>query len=330
MVFIHKFNKNIFPNYVPPLTDELFSSWLCRLAYSHKIKTNTFINNYLESNYPIWNRDIDCLAPDKLIEILEQHTPLSRTDINNLFFMSLVGYAFEKLPTHTSSKYVLSLGINHRTRKHYGQQCCTGCLSKETPYYKRKWRLGSSIICVDCNEYLIDRCFNCHSPITFFRINMGGNKIKSTMEFEPMFLCYNCKIDLRKYIPVKQPSSIELEYQVFIDNTINNGFNSMTMYSFTYMRVLYLLALRLRSNTVKNRFRDAISNILNCELGQYDGEIHLWDIQKRIDTFPLVYSLLKLPKEDLYAILKKGRVHKSYLVKDNDPIPYWFYQLLLY
>ena len=330
MVFISKFNKNIYPNYVPPLKDELFSSWLCRLAYNHGVKTNTFINNYLGDKFSIWNRDIDSLAPDKLLDIIEQHTPLINEDITTLFLKSLEGTAFEKLTTHTSTKYVLSLGIMHRMRKHYGQQCCTSCLSKEIPYYQKKWRLGSTILCTDCNRYLIDRCYNCNSPITFFRINMGGNKIKSTMEFEPMYLCYDCKVDLRKYRPIAYPSSKEIEYQLFINKSIEDGYNSLTMYSFTYIRVLFLLSLRLRADTQNNRFKDVISNLYGCYFESYNEEIHLWNIEQRRSTFPLIYSLLNIPANDLNKIFKKGRVYKSYLVKDNDPLPYWFHKLLLY
>lgn len=330
MVFISEINKNIYPNYIPPLKDELFSSWLCRLAYNHGVKTNTFINNYLGDKFSIWNRDIDSLAPNRLVDIIETHTPLNKTKIEDLFLKSLEGTAFEKLTTHTSSKYVLSLGIIHRMRKHYGQQCCTNCLAKEIPYYQKKWRLTSSILCTDCNNYLIDRCYNCDSPIIFFRINMGGNKIKSTMEFAPMYLCYECKTDLRKYKPILHPSTEEIEYQSFINRSTEDGYNNLTMYSFTYMRVLCLLALRLRSNTLNNRFKEVISHIYGCSFENYNEEMHLWNIEQRIATFPIIYSILKIPAKELSEILKTGRVYKSYLVKDNDPIPYWFSQLLLY
>lgn len=62
MVFIKSLNKKIFPYYLPPEENDLFSSWLCKLAINHYVKPQRFIQIYSGRDLPIMNRDIDLYA----------------------------------------------------------------------------------------------------------------------------------------------------------------------------------------------------------------------------------------------------------------------------
>jgi hypothetical protein len=330
MVFIKELNKEIFPLYLNPLEDELFSSWLCRLSANHLVKTNTFIKNYFGSNIPVFNRDIDVLAPQQIIDKFIQHCPLNELDINNLFIKSLEGFAFENYRPNATIRNVLPVGIRHRTRKHFGQQCCPSCLSKTVPYFKKRWRLITSIICTDCNQFLIDRCFNCNSPITFFRVNMEANSVISTTNLKPLFLCSHCGQDLRNYNPVKYPNNIEIEYQRFIDDSICLGYNKVSQYSFTYIHVILMLALRLRSVSVKNRFREIVKDQYDVIFSEGNKEIRYWNHQERTEILPFVYTLLNDYPKSLSSLFIKGKIMKAYLYKNNDSLPYWFEKILYY
>lgn len=59
MVYIKKFRKNIWPLYIPPLPDELFSSWIYRLANNHRVGPQLLINEYLDKKLLIKVNDID-------------------------------------------------------------------------------------------------------------------------------------------------------------------------------------------------------------------------------------------------------------------------------
>lgn len=330
MVYIKSLNKNIFPYYLPPEKEELLSSWICRLSYNHGVKTNTFIQNYFPNNFPIWNRDIDLSGSKFIITTLERHTPLNYSNIENLLLRSLQGYAFRKLNPKGITENILSIGIQHRMRNKFGQLCCQKCLDKKTIYYKKSWRLASSIVCSECNCLLIDRCPNCEAPITFFRTNMGGNIIKSTMEFKKMNLCSNCFGDLTKMILPDTPSPLEIEYQKFIDKTICNGYNEYTQYSFFFIKVLLILAMRLRKKIKNNRFKKCIEEYYNINFDYYKTNINAWDAKQRRETIPIVYSLFLDFPNKLEKILRQGMVTKSYLVKDCPNFPYWFEKILLF
>lgn len=330
MVFLKNLNKEVFPCFIKPEENELFSSWLCRLSYNHNIKTNTFIQNYFGRNTPFWNRDIDVLAPRYIIEFIEKHSPLLMEDINKMFIKSFEGYAFDKFRPSGTIRNILPLGINHRKRKQFGQQCCTNCLSKEVTYYQKNWRLISSVICTKCKYILIDRCYTCGAPITFFRVNIKSDSNLSTMEFQPLYLCSNCHADLRKHVPKRAPTLLEIEYQEYIDKTIQLGYNNITQYSFTYIRVLLLLALRLRSKSRYNRFRELTIKEFQVPDEFIDKEIRYWSIDQRIETFPLIYMILKDFPKSISNLVVNSKTIKSYLVKDNDYIPYWFEKILYY
>lgn len=330
MVFIKTLNKEIFPGYLKPEKDELFTSWFCRLSDNHSVKTNTFIQNYFGRNTPFWNRDIDVLAPENIIRLIHEHTPLAKEDIQELFLKSYEGYAFDQYRSTGSIRNILPLGIHHRKRKQFGQQCCTKCLSKDVFYFKRSWRLITSVICTECNHLLIDRCYVCGSPISFFRVNIRSFSNLSTMEFQPMYLCSSCNADLRKYIPKRIPTKQEIDYQKFIDNSILLGYNDISQYSFTFIRVLLLLSLRLRSSSKNNRFRGIVLKKFMTSCEYIDKEIRYWSIEQRIETLPIILNLFEDYPNTMSTLFKEGKIIKAYLVKDNDYIPYWFEKLLLY
>lgn len=64
----------LWPIRYKPLPDELLSSWLVRLAHGHGLKVQTFCNLMFGNRRQVWNRDIDRLAPDWLVEALALHT----------------------------------------------------------------------------------------------------------------------------------------------------------------------------------------------------------------------------------------------------------------
>ena len=324
MVYIKTLNKNIFPHYLPPKEDELFSSWFCRLAINHHVKPQTFIQNYFGRHFPIMNRDIDLNTPKQLFEILEKHIPLSKKNLNKLFLSDYVSYAFEKISEKGGyTNNVLPLGINHRKRKRFGLQFCPSCL-KEKIYYRKQWRLATSLICTDCNQYLHDRCFRCSHPIAFHRINISTSI--SIMDFKPLNICYNCSQNLAEYTPVILPSSNEIKYQIYINSTIKKGYNKISQYSFNYVYTLLFLSTKLRCKK-DNRFKEAILNTYPQykEYCSIDKEIKYWDIKQRRETIPFINELLNNP-QTLHNTFINGRVHKSYL--DNEKVlPYWIIKL---
>lgn len=320
MVFIKDLNKNIFPGYIPPEKNELFSSWYCRLAISHGVKPLTFVKNNFEYNAPIFNRDIDLQKPQYLVDFLLLHTPLNIHDVNDLFLTSLKDLYFNNL-TETKS-FFLSLGINHRNRKKFGTMCCPSCL-KKNPYYKKEWRLFTSIICTECNSYLIDKCQYCSHPICFHQIYNGSNQ--SIPNLDLLFsMCGNCKNDLST-TPLPTPSKFELEYQNFINQTLILGFNQYANYSFLFINGLILLCRCVRGTRL-NKFNRLLSmamkDLYNVELTQLKKETGLWTHTERKNTLPYVYNFIKKSPEN-FNNLNYFKISKSYLSPYDRNINYW-------
>lgn len=326
MVYIKAIEKEVFPYFLRPKKNELFTSWLCRLSINHNIKPQSFVLNYFGRNYPIWNRDIDMTPQSSLIHKIVNHTPLKVTEIKNLFLFSYESYAYEMVARNgANTENILPLGINHRKRKRFGLQFCYKCLNNDA-YYKKEWRLITSIVCVKCKVFLQDRCQKCQKPISFHRINIGNNL--SIMEFKPLKLCSYCDSDLSIQEAKEIPGSLEVEYQKYIDSTIKNGYNELTHYSFTYISTLSLLAKKLRYKSPKNRFRKAIQKEFNENFPATKVEFKFWSTKERISCLPFSYLLLR-DMGKLKDVINKQRVSRSYLDQENT-LPFWFLNKIYY
>ncbi len=261
MVIINN-DKNIWPLYIPPENDELFSSWFCRLSNNHLIRSESFLTNYFGRMLPLWNRDIDMLMPEKYINIIYNHTPMNYDQIKNLFLPSVESFAFDKANGNGITMNILILGIKHRKRKLNGILFCPKCLNKPIAYFKKRWRFSTSIICSECNSYLIDECPFCKKPISYHRNNIN-NINNSTSNCNPLNIC-ECGFDLSTYEEVEQPKKSELNYQNFINETISNGYNHHSQYSFLYIKGLIMLSYYIiresNSNDLEYIFRIAKIN----------------------------------------------------------------------
>lgn len=324
MVYINSIEKNILPHYIQPENSELFSSWFCRLAIKHSVKPQSFILNYLEGGIPIFNRDIDSLKPDGIIEFLLNHTPLTLYQINMMFLESYNSYAFLNPnfgKSHTLN--LLPIGIYHRDRKRFGMQYCPRCLEKKG-YYKKQWRLVTSILCIECNEYLKDKCPKCSHPIVYHKIH-SGNNLSQIETLYPINVCYNCKSSLTNSSN-KKPNLLERTYQEYINMTIENGFNNHSQYSFLYIKALLYLSKRIMSPRKNNRFRECLLNIVSNDLQLFYDDIEYWSIDQRIEILPLVFEFLnnaKIYRNDFSHF----KVSKSYLDSDK-ALPFWINNLL--
>ena len=71
---------NVWPIHLKPLEDELLSSWIIRLAHANGLKVMTLCTMLFGYRRPVWNRDIDRLAPEAVLNKISQitGTPLDR------------------------------------------------------------------------------------------------------------------------------------------------------------------------------------------------------------------------------------------------------------
>lgn len=186
----------LLPAHPRPFADELLSSWLTRLARAHALKLQTFCDLVFGRQRQLWNRDIDRLAPDWLVERL---AAITGTPVERVWQTTLAAYQgllFSKRSPSGIAVWINATGIYHRTRRMHGLQLCAKCLADdETPYYRRAWRLSFVTTCLRHREVLLDACPRCMASVQFHRIELGKPRVVHT---DSMALCHHCQFDLRQ------------------------------------------------------------------------------------------------------------------------------------
>lgn len=188
--------STLLPVHVKSLPDELLSSWLIRLAHAHGQKLQSFSAKLFGRDKAIWNRDIDKLAPDWLITRLSEVTASPIRTVLHTSLRAYEGVLYEHHQPNGNTRWILPLGIYHRTYRNHGLLYCPRCLTEDAaPYFRRKWRLAFSTVCTKHRINLLDRCSQCNSPVAPHRSDMQSK------EYFPvnnqLVYCWKCGHDLR-------------------------------------------------------------------------------------------------------------------------------------
>jgi hypothetical protein len=324
VIYIPKIDKNIWPLYIPPLDDELFSSWFCRISNYNELRSQTLLSSYFPKSVQLWNRDIDMLSPKSIVDTLLENTPLSQERINKLFLKSYEGIAFEKANEKGLTSNILKLGIKHRKRKSYGLVFCPVCLKEDVAYFRKSWRLVTSIICLKCNCYLLEKCPNCFAPVSFHRNNINWLP-NSTSACNPLNIC-ECKYDLSNSPIDFVKSQLEIDYQNYIDETIKNGYNKYSQYSFLFIDALTILAYSIMRDNKKNKLFTYFKNEFNHDLKKNSRYFYNWDYLERKEGLLAAYYLLNDWPDRLKNISRKLEINKT----DFYELPYFIEKQILF
>ncbi|KAF2082004.1 TniQ family protein [Flavobacterium sharifuzzamanii] len=310
-------DKLIWPGYIAPEKNEIFSSWFIRLCCEHKIKSHSFSKYYL-NNIPIWNRDIDLYCPEFLVQKIKEHTILSDIQIRDLFLNSYQDLLFNKNKDRLFT--INQLGVIHRKRKLNGLRYCPGCLGEEKIFFRKNWRLSTSLICTKCKLMLLDCCPTCRSPICFYRLETGNKS--SLLEF-PLNKCWNCKTNLHLEHFKIPANNLLLEYQTYIDNTLNNGYNDKTQYSFQYFYMLISLQKKI---ITKSHGWSRIKNAAISEFGSifYNIDFESKDLSLLTNSLLASYLILQKSPLSFSTFCADYNLRSSDFTKDLDNIPFWF------
>lgn len=191
---IRGLSSPLWPIHFKPLPDELLSSWLVRLAHSHGLKVQTFCNLLFGNTRQLWNRDIDRLAPDWLLQALSDRTGTPIEGIFQSTLRSYEGWLYPKMRTSSTLQWITALKLHHRKFEGYGIQFCPQCLTEDSePYFRKRWRVAFNTICVKHNCMLHDRCQNCGAGIAYHRLDVGH---KDIFDVFSLSTCHHCGFSL--------------------------------------------------------------------------------------------------------------------------------------
>lgn len=83
-ITIESSSQNLFPIRLKPQEDELFSSWITRLALAHGLNGDMLANQiWTNKNLGNKKRDLDQLIDKKIIEEISKRTGVSTKEILN-------------------------------------------------------------------------------------------------------------------------------------------------------------------------------------------------------------------------------------------------------
>lgn len=320
------YQLTILPVSFPPRDDEIFSSWLFRLAIANFSKPHTFCRFHFPG-YQIWNRDIDKSAPPGLITRLSQLTDLPEQVIKNSTLKSYEGLLFENCNPNGNQKWILPLGIYHRTINRNAFQFCPRCLQKDgaLPYFRKEWRLAMTVACPKCGILLHDQCPFCQKPICFYRHNMGQ---KESLASASVKNCIYCMSDLTKS-PLYPCLIGTVAYQQKLDRYLRQGFSPRTGYSHLYFDVLYQLTKLLIQQ------RQRMSKFQSERLGTHQPNLakskraafELMDVISRESVITAAVRLLENWPERFIESCRRNSLLSSDLMRDFHA-PYWYHNVV--
>ncbi|KAF7788541.1 hypothetical protein PRUB_a1530 [Pseudoalteromonas rubra] len=197
----------ILPVHPQPLDDELFSSWITRLAIENGFYSHVFFKKLLGFQNEILSRDIDKLDCPALIDLLACVTSQKSKYLSSLQISSYTGELFDKICVSGNTKWLLPLGIYHRTKRRHGIVFCPMCLKEDNkPYFRKAWRVSFVTVCHKHHCMLSDRCEKCGCPVNYQRLGIGAREFETP--FRELDRCFTCNSLLRD-TPVRYLSDHE-------------------------------------------------------------------------------------------------------------------------
>ncbi len=188
------FTSPLWPIRYKPLPDELLSSWLVRLAHGHGLRVQTFCNLIFGNRLQVWNRDIDRLGPDWLVNELSARTGTPSEIAYGTTLRAYEGLLYRQFKLSGVLQWVLTLKMYHRKHEGFGLQYCPLCLREDPePYFRKSWRVAFNTVCVKHQCMLRDRCPNCCAGVAFHRQDMGRGDVVVT---DSLAGCHQCGFDL--------------------------------------------------------------------------------------------------------------------------------------
>ena len=179
----------LWPAHFRPLPDELFSSWVVRLALANGDKLHSFTKHTI-GNTPLWNRDPDRSVSERSLAAFALKTNTTLPLLRNTTLRRYEGSIAARVFMTTASAQITTLGIHHRRRRHFGLQFCRMCLAEDNePYFRTRWRLAMMPLCTKHRVVLADSCTNCEAPAMPHRCDVSDRDHAGTGSLSTCFEC---------------------------------------------------------------------------------------------------------------------------------------------
>jgi uncharacterized CHY-type Zn-finger protein len=240
------------------------------------------------------------------------------------------GVLFPRHVYKTHAKWILPLGVYHRTHRHNGLLFCPSCLRQDAgvPYFRTYWRLALAMVCPYCQCLLQDSCPSCGAPVIFFRIDLGR---KMELPDLPLSCCYRCHQNLSQSPVIPAPGEL-LGIQAEIIRTMREGWKKEVPYPHLYFSVLQQLVKILCSKhalctplqrALDEQLDPIIPRIVD-KASLYASTFELLPLPaRRVILQQAVWLLTEWPGR-FVGFMKQHQVASTPLLRDFANIPFWY------
>lgn len=178
-----------------PFPDELFSSWLIRLAHANAQRLPYFTAQMTGADY-FWRVDPDRFLRPGVAETLAEATGLTVEAIFATTLRRYEGTVVPQLLPRGTGRWIMPLYIQGYRRRRPGLSYCPKCL-REEPFLRVHWRLSFVTMCERHVRPLLDACPRCQAPYAPLRNDLGVGSDWSTQPELPFGFCSECGMDVR-------------------------------------------------------------------------------------------------------------------------------------
>lgn len=315
-----------------PREDELFSSWLVRLAHGLAVKIQPFVVHLLGMSPGFWTDDVDRYPNRRALRILSAATAVPMARLDAIGLSAYQGFLWPSFNPKGALAWVMPIGRNGRRRRGHGQLFCRQCLAAdEQPYFRRRWRLAFNVACELHDILLDDACRICGAPIEFHVGDFG----KRLLDFEcHIARCGTCGADYRTAAPEDdRPVSVALlAFQSELNVTLRRGWSPAlpggVCYSFLAFEGLRCIVRLLVSHSRAGRLRDQVSlqegdlplNIPALRPQPLFEELRVGD---RARILRWCADITRSWPDEFIRLCREARVSSTYILLDKKAVPYW-------
>lgn len=331
----HALGKDLLPYRPRPFPDELFSSWLFRMAHGHGMRLREFSRVAFGHAPKTGVCDLDRKVDDRFLEAISLKTAIPYAQLFRATLRSYEGALFEKMTRSGTVKWILPIGVNRNYGERFGFQFCPLCLSSDrNPYYRRHWRLAFVTACSLHKCLLGDRCPHCAAPVNPVRSEIALPLKRIDANF---VTCFQCGNDLRAAQGGIRASRRFLLYQKSLICLAEKGggrvfgvdFNYAHLFFDVFFRILQML-LSPAIGRVGDYVRKVSQIPFTVKILPVRGSFRfvLLDVRDRHETLDAGFWILSgWPASFLRIVRGAGVSHSSLKGKARD-LPFWYTRVL--
>lgn len=193
---------------LPPLSDEILSSWLIRNAIANG-SDPAYFATAIWDKWRAWTVDFDRQIPTDKLHALSLSSGVDKSILQSMtLFPTIDKISPEKRNKLTAWKWVIPTGGRNRTKVN-GLHYCPHCLANKPHYFTKSGRLAWNTVCPIHKCQLVSHCSKCHTIISPHLV---------TYEKPNMNLCVSCGFDLSDSVVSKADDDV-----IALQNLLNNA-----------------------------------------------------------------------------------------------------------